>query len=626
MQGAIDRFIHFIAWQNFVRPAVYVAWAEALALLVLVAWVALGAGDLFTSDDDSISGTDTLVITFATGLALWAMILFALALAHAYRPAVLACFAVASIAAPAVRRRSGAAIIRPGRILIAALRQERWLWVVFVACSLSALLPSWRWDETAYHLAQAEQWVRAGGLTVDPYLRYPLNVCNWQLLQGVALMLHSASLVHLLTWLSGALATLCVRLCLQRLDVPSVVSYPAAVAFFVTPLVQSILTVGLLDVPLMFWLTVSVYAVMRLRDVSPPSERQAAGAALCAAMFVGMKITAILFGPLFIALALYRFRGTVRTAYLLVFVLAGAPWYVRNIVLGGDPMPPVMGKVLHRPSPYWSDWDRDAQAADLHAALSWSPTALASLPVRTLESNEYGPLRGAPFLGYILVFPFSILTVSRLRRLQALDPLVGAWYGAVVWVATSYHLRYAMFLPLATVAAAYTVYAALPHPVTRRRWAVVLISIGLLIGPTPAAAQYITDDWARPIPIPGQPSTDSAPCDDPRIFTSVVAAPARVYLVDLANLKFALELKGYRAIGDNFHDGRWTDFWQALDAGRPGAFLTALPADYVLTCRDLPASRAGLWRTVTQTLAGDSLLVPVVVDSLHAVLRIRHPR
>src|SRR5262249_36105818 len=135
------------------------------------------------------------------------------------------------------------------------------------------------------------QWVRSGALTVDPSLRYPLNACNWQLVQGVALMLHSDALVHLLTWLTGCLSALCVRRWLTRLEVPSTISYPAAIAFFVTPLVQSELTTGMIDVPLMFWLTVGVYTLTRR------------GGALSAAMFVGMKITALAFVPLFVALA-----------------------------------------------------------------------------------------------------------------------------------------------------------------------------------------------------------------------------------------------------------------------------------------------------------------------------------
>jgi hypothetical protein len=216
---------------------VYAAWLESLALLVLVVWVAVAAG-LSTDTEQPESPTDALIVSFATGLALWVPALFILALFHAYRAPAIAVLALAAVAMPRAR-------LRPGKIMLAAVREEPWLWAFFALCSFSALLPPYRWDEMAYHLAQAEQWVQAGALTIDPSLRYPLNACNWQLVQGVALMMHSDAVVHLLTWLTGCLSALCVRRWLTSLNAPSTISYPAAIAFFVTPLVQNGLTTGL---------------------------------------------------------------------------------------------------------------------------------------------------------------------------------------------------------------------------------------------------------------------------------------------------------------------------------------------------------------------------------------------
>lgn len=585
----IGRFIHFIAWSNFVRPAIYLAWLESLVLLGVIVWVAIASG----AEDDA-SPTDALITSFATGLALWVPALFVLALLHAYRAPVIAALAIVAVALPRGRTR-------PGRIIVAALREEPWLWAFFALCSFSALLPPYRWDETAYHLAQAEQWVQAGTLTVDPSLRYPLNVCNWQLVQGVALMMHSDAVVHLLTWLTGCLSALCVRRWLTRLSVPSTISYPAAIAFFVTPLVQSGLTTGLIDVPLMFWLTVAVYALPKKRG------------ALCAAMFVGMKITALLFFPLFVGLAVWQYRGRRLATYVAVLAIASAPWYVRNVVISGDPVTPL----LVHPARYWSDWDRAAQAADLHKGLSWSPTALATLPWRTLRSTDDGPLRGWPLLGYMLVFPFSMLLIRRV-------PIVAAWYGVIVWIATTYHLRYAMFLPLAIVAAGYTLWVVLARV---RPWVAAAVSTVLLIGPTPAALQYVKNDWSRPIPV-GDPLADLNSCEAGVMHEIIhsVAAPGPIYLVNLSPLKYALEVRGYRAIGDDFHEGRWTDFWAAVDQHRAGAYVRTLPVDYVAMCSTYPADRTPRWPETLQTLGADSALTVVASDSVSAVFRVNRSR
>jgi len=598
----IGRFIHFIAWNNFVRPAVYLAWLESLLLLGIVVWVAMAAGALVDTEDaesNTESPTDALITSFATGIALWVPLLFVLALLHAYRLPIIAVFAVIVVALPRGR-------LRPGRIILAALREEPWLWAFFALCSFSALLPPYRWDETAYHLAQAEQWVQAGTLTVDPSLRYPLNVCNWQIVQGVALMMHSDALVHLLTWLTGCLSALCVRRWLTRLSVPSTISYPAAIAFFVTPLVQNGLTTGLIDVPLMFWLTVAVYTLPRR------------GGALCAAMFVGMKITALLFAPLFIGLAAWQYRGRRLATYVAVLAVFSAPWYARNLALSGDPVPPL----LVHPSKYWSDWDRAAQAADLHKGLSWTPAALATLPVRTLRSTDDGPLRGWPLLGYILVFPFSLLAIRRV-------PIVAAWYGTIVWLATSYHLRYATFLPLAVIAAAYVLWLVLARA---RPWVAALVAVLLLIGPTPAALQYIKNDWSRPIPI-GDPLADLGSCEGAvmREITMHIPEPGPIYLVNLSPLKYALEVRGYRAIGDDFHDGRWTDFWWAIDQRAAGAYVRTLPVNYVALCRTYPPERSAQWSETVETLNTDPALRIMAADSVSALYGVRssdgaHPK
>jgi hypothetical protein len=145
----------------------------------------------------------------------------------------------------------------------------------------------------------------------------------------------------------------------------------------------------------------------------------------------------------------------------------------------------------------------------------------------------------------------------------------------------------------------------------------------LLIGPTPAAARYIKNDWAQPIPSRGQ-SEGRGPCEFEvmRGLAGGVDHPTRLYLVNLSPLKFDLQRRGYRAIGDDFHDGRWTDFWRAVDEHRPGAFLQSLPADYAVLCRVDPPTREAQWRTTIEALAADPALATVTADSVTAIFRI----
>lgn len=651
----------FVAWSNFTDPAVYRLWVTAFARLFLLLVVAWSVGDLVVSasasssagDDTRDDASDALVVRVWAGLAVGTLALFVLGLMHLYRPVPIAVVAAGVVAGRAGRRRTVRSVIDPVVGVWRAVRAEPWLWAFGVVCSLPALLPPYRWDEGSYQLAQAEQWVQAGWLTVDPFLRYPLNAANWQLLQGVALMLGGPSVVHLLTWLTGVLTTLVVMLIVRRAGAPRVLAYVAALAFFVTPLVQEQLTVGMTDIPLMGAFAASVYLLTRTRietmggsQIRPYGGAYAiagvVAAGLVAGMFVGMKILGLLYLPLFLGLAGVRVSraavghgaGRALTVYGAALVLASAPWYVRSAVLVGDPIPPVVAGWRGVESPYWSRWDREAQAGHLRAGLSWAPTAVARVPLESLVSTDGGLLRGWPLLGYILLFPVSLFLVAWVWSRGVWEVWTAAWYGAIVWIATTYHLRYAVFLPLAAACAAMVIAVVADRVAARARrarardWVAAVLGIGLLLGPTPAAARYIRHAWTRRIPtsaaeraVPGQ--ADSAATVALTTVRAHVPIGAPVYLVHLAQLKYYLEADGYRAIGDDFHDGRWTDFWRLLDADRADSLLRRLPADYVVLTRAEPTDRRAQWHATLATLVRTATLAPVMVDSGVAIFRVR---
>ena len=223
-------------------------------------------------------------------------------------------------------------------------------------------------------------------------MRYPLASFNWQMLQGAALMTGSETLPHLLTWLAGLLAALTVDQFLRRLEVSRQVRATAVVALVLTPLVQRYMPLGMIDLPLMSMLAVAVYALLELRDRVAPSPREVMPAALSAAMFVGMKVLVIAYIPLFLALAalrLWRHRPAL-AAYVMVFAVAGSLWYVRNLVVAGDPAPPLFSGILGIPAMHWSAEDQALQRADIVTGLSWAPDAIARLPLRLLTTDVDG--------------------------------------------------------------------------------------------------------------------------------------------------------------------------------------------------------------------------------------------
>lgn len=583
--GVVSRNLAFIAWGNFTDPVILGRWLETLALVALVAAVAAVLGSLLVDERRLDDATDALVVLVGSGIALGAVALSVLALVHLYRPLPIALLAAAATALALWRRP--ARTLGTLRRLTTAVREQPLLWAGMAVCSLPALLPPYRWDETGYHLAYAQQWVHAGGITLDPTMQYPLYTFNWQVVQGVGLMLGGTPLVHVMSWLATVLATLVVMRFAARLGAPRRLALLAGVAYFVTPLVQRYSVIGMVDAPLMAYLALSAYVLWLAATTRPISLGLVLAAGACAGMFVGMKIVGAVYAPLFVVLAALHWRDRRLAAYAAALAVAGGIWYARNLLLTGDPLTPLLAHAVHRPAPYWSEWDLAAQAADLRRGLQWTPRALLLLPVRMLTATDKGPLRDWPALGYVLLFPLSLLLVRRLWRERAIALLAIAWFAAAVWVATSYLIRYAEFLPLAAVLAAVLIASAWAW--LRERGARVpalaagAAAVVLLVGPLPASVSYLKTQFAVPIPAHHSWSEIARVDHDARVVAALedlAPAGADVYTTQ-PHLRFWFQRAGYHVLSGTFHPGRVADLARAAQEGRAAEYLRSLGARWV---------------------------------------------
>ncbi len=614
---ALRASIEFVAWANYGDPRVWALWLGSLALLGVVVWATWSAGSLVMRGWRLESAAEEMVLAVGSGLAMASAALFVLGVLGLYRLPLVAILVAAAIVLPAVVARDARLLLRPLARLVAVAREAPLVVAVLLVLSIGALLPPYRWDETGYHLAYADQWVQAGGLTVNPTMRYPLYTFGWQVVQGAGLMIRSESLVHLMTWLCALLGALAVLRIARRLGVGTPVATVAALAFALTPLVQRYAVLGMADVPLMAFLTIPVLGFLAADEQAAAGAWRTIPAALSASLFVGMKVTGMLFVPLFLLLGAIRFRGASRTAFAAVFCLVGVLWYARNLVLVGDPAPPLVSQALGRPTIGWSASDLELQAADLSRGIERSVGAIATLPLRMLRSTAEGPLRDWPALGYILVFPFSLLLAPWLRRRGQLVPLVVAWYAVVVWIGTSYLIRYAVFLPLAAALSAVVVQRAMDALARRFRipvagWAAAGAGVILLIGPTPAAASYTKSSLSQRVPVTAAERESFLLRQMPEaraigVVRETVPPPARLYTTD-SHLRYHYQRAGYDVVGDDFHDARFRDLRAAALAGTTGDFLRALEVDYLV----LSGVR------IEETLGMN-------LDSLHSLLTSRSP-
>lgn len=631
----LDRSLRFIVWENFVDPAVLGAWAGALLLLALLACVALSTGRLIAGARHFETALDEFPLALAAGLGVWVAILFLLGTVGLYKLPVIASIAAGVVAWRPMLSRRPIAVLDPIRLLGRAIIEAPVLWAAFALFSLNSLLPPYRWDEMAYHLAYPQQWIAAGRITTDPFMRYPLYTNNWPLLLGVALMLGGSTLAHLLSWLAGVAAAMVVDRLLLRVHVGRPLRAVAVASFLLTPFVQRYLNVAHADMALMYFLVVTTFAIVDLGREPESGMRGAVIAASCGGMFLGMKILNIAFGPLFIALAWIRLRWSRELAVLVVAgAIIGLPWYVRNLVLGGDPAPPLVSRLLHLPNADWSPEDQAAIEEDLRRGLSRSPGELSRIPLSALQSTEGGPLRDWPALGWILLLPFTWLTWRRLRHATVLEPLVVLWYAVAIWLATAYHLRYAIFTPLAIVCAAVLV-DMLARRLAPKRWSLVGAALGilLLVGPTLDSLRYAKHAFSLPIPTTADERAAFVLARNPQFgilgpLRGVAPDTARVYSLGYTMLKYYLQPYGWHIVGDDFHRGRYADFIAALRVGRQDVFFQELDVDVVALHRAELARRfGGSIGDAERRLEMSSALRLAYRDSSHVIYRLeRTPR
>jgi len=320
------------------------------------------------------------------GLGVVVCLLFVLAAAGALRPVPVAAIVgvAASLAAGWLyRRRKPASSPRP--VDPAAAVAAAMAALALVALGFSAPL---EWDALAYHLPYARQYAEAGGLVLDERLRFPLHSHNFQLLYAVGLQFAAEPAAQLLHAGCGALSAIGLYVFARH-------HYGAAVA-------------GL-------------------------------------AVAVGTKYQGLVQLPVFaLALAVAaRGRGW-RPALAAAATLAvfGSAWYLRNLLIAGDPLHPLGAPLFG----FWL-WD----AGDLEGQMADVAGRSDHLPLELLPA---------------LAFPF--LRAAR-GPVAASLAVVGLGGGLAWWLSSGYERYLLPSYPFLAVLSAVALVAA-ARRLAPRRW------------------------------------------------------------------------------------------------------------------------------------------------------------
>ncbi len=242
-----------------------------------------------------------------------------------------------------------------------------------------ALLPPTSFDGLLYHLKGPKLFLQAGRIAVhDIFPLYFPSLFEMFYTMGMALRGDvTAKLLHVVFHLM--LAGLVYSTARQHLKLKE--GGTAVLLFYAMPIVLSLAAWAYSDLGLAFYQMAAVYALLHWRQTRQLNWLILSGA--LAGLALGFKYTSFI-TPLFLAgIVLWDYRRPLKTAVrpltllTIATTLAGAPMYLRNWILVGNPTYPFLYGWFN--GRYWDAY-RAASYAESGTGIGFDPIAILRLP------------------------------------------------------------------------------------------------------------------------------------------------------------------------------------------------------------------------------------------------------
>ena len=267
-----------------------------------------------------------------------------------------------------------------------------------------ALAPPFEYDELEYHLGALADYQRAGRIVFLPHNFYSNLPQLTEMLYLLAMTMTSDIAAKLLHWLFGLLGAMAVYGVARRLWSRSA-GLMAAALFYCTPFVQDLSQTARVDLATAFFATLAFGALIVWGD-----DRGAEGerswvwlSALAAGAAVATKWTAIpvVLLPAIVVIVLRR-RFLLLSGYCLLAMIVFAPWLVKNWMLTGNPVYPLLYAWF--PSPHWSVAQAAVFAGRHYPVFGWGTILQFLAPLWNLSFIE---ARAVPLL--LITAPLVLL-------------------------------------------------------------------------------------------------------------------------------------------------------------------------------------------------------------------------
>ena len=458
----------------------WAARAYDLACVVGIVGAALGLGA--TVAGRLIGRRDVLGVLFALAVGFWALavlVLIAGAVSMEKVPQVFLVWLCWLLPTPRKFVRD---------FYVSTEKLDGWTRLIIACIAVAAMLnlagamaPPFEYDELEYHLGALADYQRAGRIAFLPHDFYSNMPQLTEMLYLLAMTTTSDIAAKLLHWLFGVLGALAVYGVAQRLWSRRV-GLMAAALYYCTPFVQDLSQTARIDLATAFLVTLAFGALVvwceESREHGALSERNWVWlSALCAGAAVATKWTAI---PVVllpaIALLAVRRKFLLIPAYCLVMIIMVGPWLLKNWLVTGNPVYPLLCTWF--PNPHWSPQQATVFAARHYPKFGWKAVGdLFLLP----WNFSFVEARAVPLL--LMTAPL-ILFVRRVETTAARwagGLFVGAYAG---WFCFTFHPWRFLFpaFGMAALAGAYAMEKLTQFRAEQGRKPAVRIAVHLSVG------------------------------------------------------------------------------------------------------------------------------------------------
>lgn len=449
--------------------------AIAFLLVLLVLSAGLGRALLVRLRTEPWTRLDQVLFSVALGLGVCGYGVFALGLVGALNATYLT-LAAAVLGVPAVW--GVRALSRSGSHASPALEDRCGLWLfrlfgsLLVAVGVTALVQCFvppgahEWDSLSYHLAAPRAFIEAGRIIELPTDHHSYFPFLTQMLFAAGLVFDGFAAAKLVHFAMGVLTVL-TSFAVARRSLGERGGWIAALTVGLTPVVAWEAGVAYIDLAQALYVALGFHALLIYLET-----RTSQCAALCGAMCglaLGVKTLSLMPVTAFAAsLMLSRARVRHLAPFASLLLVLGAPFYLRALVLTGNPVYPFAYSVFggrywdaHRARLYAGehtsfglDGSLPTVGEDLRAArrphlppsvadrvrnLVLAPFALVGVPRLFHNYNDPGPLMCIGFLAVALT-PLSLLARRAPRPVVVCAGVAASWY--VMWSLSMQYARY----------------------------------------------------------------------------------------------------------------------------------------------------------------------------------------